>query len=233
MSAGANTLKGDVGLLGRLRSRAKQGFEVGFTEKAKTQRNRAYLLILLLIGLLVFSWAIIFSLAESRVVVPVITVIGANNRVVEQSIVGHESINAREAVVEEKINDFITHCNTFSPPNRQYLSDLCRLHSTPSVAAQYDAEIGPNNPNNPYLDLGENGQRVPRITDVTKFAEDGYRVEWESIVKRPGAEERIEYFSAIVRFVITKKPLKLGDRWVNGVGYATKSYVKTQALARN
>ncbi|MBD4256077.1 type VI secretion protein, partial [Xanthomonas citri pv. citri] len=40
------------------------------------------------------------------------------------------------------------------------------------------------------------------------------------------------YYTALVRYTFTFKPLALGDRWENALGYATTAYRKDQELSR-
>lgn len=231
MAAGPFTIKGDAQLRQALKE-GNNGVETGGIAKIKVQRDRAYVGFAMLFALCMLMGWIIALLAESRVVVPVVTVIDARGHVVQQTIVTPETIKAHDAVVESKVHDFISYCNTFVPEERQRFSDLCRLHSTDAVAQQYEAEIAPENVRNPYYEVGPKGRRTPRITAINKIGDNGYQVAWESTVERPGVEPKVEYFNAVVRWAVTGKPLPLGDRWENGIGFVATSYLKSQELSR-
>lgn len=199
--------------------------------KLKQERDRAYLLIsLLLFGIVALSIAVA-TLASIHTVVPVISVIDANGHVVKQEIVQREIIQGQESLVQSQIHDFITYCNTFDPAWRQRYSDLCRLHSSQQVADIYDQEISPENTNNPYFLIGSNGKRTPKITSISAIDKQAYRVSFQSVTEKPGSAPTIDYYTALVRFSFTNKPLALADRWENALGFVATSYRKDQELS--
>ncbi|MBS7776861.1 type IV secretion system protein [Acidovorax sp. CCYZU-2555] len=221
MTAGARTFLGDRGM------QAAQG-----SNKLKQERNRAYLLIALLLLALGGLASAVAVLAQIHTVIPVVSVIDANGHVVKQQVVSPEAIAAQDAFVQSQVYDFIMYCNTFDPDWRQRFADLCRLHSTQAVAAFYDRETSADNPDNPYYQLGVGGRRYPRITGITSLGKDAYQVSFQSITEKPGSPPKTDYYTALVQSTFTFKPLALGDRWENALGYATTAYRKDQELSR-
>jgi type IV secretion system protein VirB8 len=146
--------------------------------------------------------------------------------------VNKEVLTGQESFIQSQVYDFVMYCNTFDPHWRQRFADLCRLHSTQSVAQQYDAETSAENPNNPYYQVGQGGRRYPRITGITSLGKDAYQVSFQSILEKPGSEPKTEYYTALVRYTFTFKPLALGDRWENALGFAATAYRKDQELSR-
>jgi type IV secretion system protein VirB8 len=208
-----------------------QTVHVSERSKLRQERDRAYLLIaLLLCGIVALSIAVA-TLASIHTVVPVISVIDANGHVVEQEVVQKETIQGQESLIQSQVHDFITYCNTFDPAWRQRYSDLCRLHSSQQVADLYDREIAPENPNNPYFLIGGNGRRTPKITSISAVEKQAYRVSFQSVTDKPGSAPTIDYYTALVRFSFTNKPLALGDRWENALGFVATSYRKDQELS--
>jgi type IV secretion system protein VirB8 len=205
---------------------------LGGSNKLKQERNRAYLLI----GLLLFVVGCMASglsvLANVHTVIPVISVIDGNGHVVKQQVVNRDTITGLESFVQSQVYDFIMNCNTFDPAWRQRYADLCRLHSTQEVAHQYDAETSSDNERNPYYLVGHAGRRYPRITGITSLGKDAYQVSFQSITEKAGAEPKTEYYTALVRYTFTYKPLALGDRWENPMGFAATAYRKDQELSR-
>jgi type IV secretion system protein VirB8 len=159
-------------------------------------------------------------------------VIDANGHVVKQQMVTSNTITGQESFVQSQIYSFITYCNTFDPNWRQHYADLCRLHSTPDVARQYDVETSPDNPANPYYQLGQGGRRYPRITGITALGKEAYQVAFQLITEKPGSPAQTDYYTGLVRFTFTLKPLALGDRWENPLGFAATAYRKDQELSR-
>ncbi|SEB26325.1 type IV secretion system protein [Variovorax sp. YR216] len=221
MSAGSKTFRGDV---------ASAALQLGGTNKLRQERNRAYLLIALLLICVAGLGGAVAVLAKIHTVIPVVSVLDANGHVIKQEITSRESLTAHESFVQSQINDFVVYCNTFDPAWRQRYADLCRLHATQEVARQYDAETAAENPNNPYYHLGAGGRRSPRITAITAIGKD--QVSFQSILEKPGAEAKVEYFTALVHYTYTFKPLALGDRWENPLGFAATAYRKDQELSR-
>jgi len=206
--------------------------QLGGTNKLKQERNRAYLFIALL-SICVAALAIaVTALSKIHTVIPVVSVIDENGHVVKQQIVNNDTITSNESFVQSQVYDFITYCNTFDPNWRQRYADLCRLHSTQAVARQYDEETSAENPNNPYYEIGSQGQRYPEITAITSLGKDAYQVSFRSITKKQGTEPKVEYYTALVRYTFTYTPLSLGDRWENGLGFAATAYRKDQELSR-
>lgn len=199
--------------------------------KLLIERNRAYLFCFLLMLCVISMGFAVATLATIHTVVPVISVIDANGHVVKQEIVQRETIQDQESLVQSQIHDFITYCNTFDPAWRQRYSDLCRLHSSQQVADVYDQEISPENPNNPYFLLGSNGKRTPKITSISAIDKQAYRVSFQSVTEKPGSAPTIDYYTALVRFSFTNKPLALADRWENALGFVATSYRKDQELS--
>lgn len=223
MSAGAHTIKGDSAL-------AKK--EVAGYNKLKQQRDRSYLLNALQgISQLGMAGAVVF-LAATKTVIPVIVTLSSDGHVVQQQIVTPEALTQNEAVVQGALHRFVTACNTFDPDWRQRYADICRLHATTDVARVYEAEIAPDNPQNPYLELGDSGRRSARVTAISKLGNDSYQVFFESTLERNGAVVKTDYYNAHVRYAITRKPRDLDGRWENSIGFLATSYRKDQELAR-
>lgn len=223
MTAGARTFLGD---------RGTQAAQLAGSNKLKQERNRAYLLVVLLLFALGGLASAVAVLAQVHTVVPVVSVIDANGHVVKQQVVSAETITGQEAFVQSQVYDFIMYCNTFDPDWRQRFADLCRLHSTQAVAALYDRETSAENPENPYYQLGPGGRRYPRITGITSLGKDAYQVSFQSMTEKPGSPPKTDYYTALVQSTFTFKPLALGDRWENALGYATTAYRKDQELSR-
>jgi type IV secretion system protein VirB8 len=221
--AGTGTFRGDA---------TTRNHQLGGANKLKQERNRAYLLIGLLLVCMAGLASAVTVLARIHSVIPVISVMDANGHVVKQEVVNKESLAAQESFVQSQVYDFVMYCNTFDPAWRQRYADLCHLHSTPAIARQYDAETAPENPGNPYYQLGEGGRRSPRITAITAIGKDAYQVSFRSVLERPGAEAKTEYYTALVHYTYTLKPLALGDRWENPLGFAATAYRKDQELSR-
>lgn len=137
MKAGARTVIGD--------SRT-QAVQLGGTNRLKQERNRAYLFIGLLLFVIGGLASAVTVLASIHTVIPVVSVVDANGHVVKQQLVSRETITGQDAFVQSQVYDFIMYCNTFDPDWRQRFADLCRLHSTQAVAAQYDRETSAENP---------------------------------------------------------------------------------------
>lgn len=194
------------------------------------ERNRAYFLCSLLMLCVICMGFAIATLASIHTVIPVVSVIDANGHVVKQEVVQTETIQGQESLIQSQIHDFVTYCNTFDPAWRQRYYDLCRLHSSQHVADQYDREISPENPSNPYFLIGTNGRRTPKITSISAIDKQAYRVSFQSVTEKPGSAPTIDYYTALVRFSFTNKPLALGDRWENALGFVATSYRKDQEL---
>lgn len=208
-----------------------QAKHVSERSKLQQERNRAYLLSALLLGCIAMLSVAVITLASIHTVVPVISVIDANGHVVKQEVVQTETIQGQESLIQSQIHDFVTYCNTFDPAWRQRYYDLCRLHSSQQVADQYDREISPENPSNPYFLIGTNGRRTPKITSISAIDKQAYRVSFQSVTEKPGSAPTIDYYTALVRFSFTNKPLALGDRWENALGFVATSYRKDQELS--
>lgn len=197
------------------------------------QRNWAYVFLTLAGLALCISLESNRELANHLRVIPVLTVIDANGHVIKQSVVRPEVITGQEAYVQSVIHDFIVDCNTFDPKWRQHFADLCHLHASESVAKQYDAEVNPENVNNPYYQVGAEGRRWVKVTGMTPVDRHAYQVTFQSITERGGGAPKTEYFRALVRYEFTGKPLALGDRWENGLGFAATAYRKDQELSQS
>jgi type IV secretion system protein VirB8 len=209
-----------------------QAAQLGGSNRLKQERNRAYLFICLLMLIIGGLASAVTVLANIHTVIPVVSVIDGNGHVVKQQLVNAETITGQESFVQAQVYDFIMYCNTFDPAWRQRFDDLCRLHSAPVVASQYDAETSPDNPNNPYYLIGAGGRRYPKITGITSLGKDAYQVSFQSITEKPGGPPKTDYYTALVHYTFTFKPLALGDRWENALGYATTAYRKDQELSR-
>jgi len=205
--------------------------QLGGVNKLRQERNRAYVFNGLVLACLVGLSAAVWRLAEVHTVVPVVAVVDANGHVVKQTVVSSDTIASLDSVVQSQVHDFVTYCNTFDPAWRQHYADLCRLHATPQVAQQYDAETAAGNPANPYYVVGRGGRRYPRITGITSLGGRAYQVSFQSITERAGTEPTTEYYTALVQYTFTFRPLAVADRWVNPLGFAATAYRKDQELA--
>ncbi|AIY44193.1 hypothetical protein LT85_p014 (plasmid) [Collimonas arenae] len=210
-----------------------QQTQVGGVNKVKVERNRSNLFGAGCIIAIVSLGVAVAYLAANQKVIPVVSVLDANGHVIKQQVVTKETITGLESFVESDINTFITACNTFDPNWRQRNADLCRLHSTVSVAKQYDHETAADNPDNPYYKLQPGARRYPVITAINPLGDkrDAYQVEFKSVTKDKDGVETSEYYTAMIRNIYTFKPLALGDRWENPLGFASTSYSKSQRFS--
>ena len=215
-----------------LGDQAIQAAQLSGANQLKQERNRAYLLIGLLLFVIGGLASAVTVLATIHTVIPVVSVIDANGHVVKQQVVNADTVTGQESFVQSQVYDFIMDCNTFDPVWRQRFADLCRLHSTQAVASQYDAQTSPDNPHNPYYALGQDARRYPRITGITSLGKDTYQVSFQSITEKPGSAPQTDYYTALVRYTFTFKPLSLADRWENPLGFAVTAYRKDQELSR-
>jgi len=223
MKGGAHTALGDS---------ATQAVQLGGTNRLKQERNRAYLFIGLLLFVIGGLASAVTVLASIHTVIPVVSVVDTNGHVVKQQVVSRETITGQDAFVQSQVYDFIMYCNTFDPDWRQRFADLCRLHSTQAVAALYDKETSAENPNNPYYQIGPGGRRYPKITGITSLGKDAFQVSFQSITEKSGSPPKTDYYTALVQSTFTFKPLAIGDRWENALGFATTAYRKDQELSR-
>jgi len=205
---------------------------LGGSNRVRQERDRAYLCIVSLMGLLALSIVANVVLAKIHTVIPVVTSIDANGHVVRQEVVSKEAITGMSSFVENQVHHFITVCNTFDPAWRQYYADMCRLYSGDAVARQYDRETAKDNAANPYYLIGSGARRYPKITAISPLEENVYQVEFQSITEKPGSPVRVEYFTALVRSTFSLQPLALGDRWENPLGFVATSYSKHLKLSR-
>jgi len=223
MTAGANTYQGDE---------ATKKQQEGGTNTFKLQRNRAYLFIGLLLVAVISQALALAALMPLKTVVPAIATIDANGHVLKVQIVAPETITAHESVIHNELYEYVVNCNTIDANFRQRFSDLCHLHSTLEVAKQYDEEIAPDNPNNPYYLVGQNGKRNVIVTGISLLNNDTGQVTFKTEIIAPGAEPKTEYWTQILRFRFTGKPLALADRWENPLGFAVTATHKNQELSR-
>ncbi|PRP68795.1 type VI secretion protein [Chromobacterium amazonense] len=222
-SVGKGTVKGDE---------LTRQQVLGGSNKVRRERNRAYLFGGLLLLCLAGALVAVTVLSVIHTVIPVIAVLDNNGHVIKQQVVQKDAIVAEEAIVQSNLHAFVRDCNTFDPAWRQHLSDLCRLRSTPAVAEQYDREIAPDNPQNPYYQLPSGGKRRAQITGFSKLEDNAYQVMFKSLTERPGAEPLVDYFTALVRFNFTAQPMALGDVWENPLGFVVTAYRRDQELSR-
>lgn len=200
--------------------------------KLKQARNRAFVVVFVLLVCVAMLASAIVVLSNLRTVIPVVAVLDADGHIVRQAVVDKERMIAEESFVQGQVYNFIVYCNTFDPAWRQHYSDLCRLHASEDVARQYADETAPDNHDNPYYLIGHHSRRFPRITAIAKLNSDTYQVSFQSITEHAGNTKQVDYYTALVRYVFTAKPLALGDRWENPLGFAAIAYRKDQELSR-
>lgn len=219
---GKHTVKGDSEILKK---------QIGGSNEAKTSRNRAYLLIGLLLVVIAAQAIAIAVMMPLKTVEPVYTTLDtATGHVVKVQVLTPEALLNDEAALQSELYDYIKNCNTIDPPNRQYLSDLCRLHSTVQVARQYDAEMSADNPQNPYYMVGQDGRQTVNVTSVSLLNKDTAQVTFETTTEKAGVVKKKEFWKATLRFKVTGEPLALNNRWENPHGFAVTAYRKDQEL---
>lgn len=208
------------------RKRALEG------NKTKQERNRSLLaqgvqaVVILGLGFAVAS------LANSKVYIPVVTVLGADGEVLKQRVIDKDNVGQEDAVTEKVLFDMIRSCNTFDLRRKQQLSDTCHTYMTPDVAAEYEKELSPENPTNPYLSLGEKDWIEAQPYMMNKVG-DEYQVSFNSIMHRWGDNQPIEHrYLATIKVNHTLVPRALGERWENPFGTLATLYRKSEELSR-
>ncbi len=198
----------------------------------KLARNRAYALVVLLLLVIISQAIALTALMPLKTVVPaLVTVDTASGHVVKVAVINPEELTAQKSVMLNELHDYVVMRHTLDPDDRQRLSDLVRIHSTQAVASEYDAELAPENPNNPYFSLASGARRFVEVTSVNLLNQNTGQVQFRTRTGRPGAETKIEYYTAIVRFEFTGAPRAIGDRWENPLGFAVTAYRADQQLS--
>lgn len=200
--------------------------------KVRQERNRAIFgRTLDAVAILGLAVAVVV-LSDIHTVIPVVTVIGADGEVLKQRIVDKDSVTSEESIIESDLYTFINACNTFDPRMKQEMSDVCHLFSSPEVARQYEQEISPDNPDNPYAHLSEKSWISAQAYGITKLG-DIYQVSFNSNYHETPTSKVVQTkYVATVKLTHTLKPRKLGDRWVNPLGTVATTYRKNEELSR-
>lgn len=201
-------------------------------QKIKQERNRSLFLNGAQAISLVALACAVYVLSDLHTVIPVVATVGADGEVLKMRVIDKDNVGAEDALIEADLYDFVNACNTFDPRRRQVLSDTCHLYSTPEVARQYEQEISPDNPANPYATLGEKEWIDGRAYAINKVG-DVYQVSFTSYFHQAGKNELIATnYTANVKLAHTLQPRKLGDRWVNPLGTVITVYRKNEELSR-
>lgn len=212
--------------------RAMQKVQFESVHQLRKERRYAYCGIVLLLCCVCVLGVAVTVLSDIHTVVPVVAVVDANGHVIKQQVVDAETITAEESVIQSEIYNFVTSCNTFDYAWRQHYADVCRIHSSQEVARQYLQEISQNNAYNPYFQLGKQARRYPKITGITFLEKNTYQVAFQLITEKAGEIVKTDYYKAYIRYKFTAKPLALGDRWENALGFAVTAYRKDQELSQ-
>lgn len=203
-------------------------------EGVKIERNRAYVLIVALVAALVATGLGFAGLAPLKTVVPaIVTVDSSTGHVVKVEVVTPETMTGNEAVIHNELHEYAIHRNSVDPADRQRLADLVHLHSSQEVGKEYDYEMSPENPGNPYYLVGPNGKRTVEVTGISLLNRETGQVSFKTTTRKAGSEPKTEFWTAIVRFTFTGKPLALNDRWENPLGFAVTAYRRDQELSHN
>nr|WP_228857433.1 type IV secretion system protein [Pseudomonas syringae]QOQ33325.1 Inner membrane protein forms channel for type IV secretion of T-DNA complex, VirB8 [Pseudomonas syringae pv. actinidiae] len=201
-------------------------------KKVKQERNRGYFLIGAFAVALLGSAIANAFLAETKTFINVVTVIGADGEVLKQRTVTKDNVDQEQAVIEGVLFDLIRACNTFDPKRKQQLSDTCHTYMTRSVAQEYEKEISPDNPRNPYAMLGENDWIEAQPKRMNKVG-DEYQVMFLSTNHKWGDKEpTVTSYLATIKVDHTMIPRQLGDRWENPFGTLATLYRKSEELSR-
>ncbi|MQT27557.1 mating pair formation protein [Pseudomonas helleri] len=201
-------------------------------QKVKQERNRSLFLNGAQAISIVALACAVYVLSDLHTVIPVVTTIGADNEVLRMRVIDKENVSAEQALVESDLYSFVEACNTFDPRRKQALSDMCHLYTTPDVARQYEQEINPDNPTNPYAVLGEKEWIESKAYSINKVG-DTYQVSFVSNFHQSGKPEPVATtYIANLKIANTLVPRSLGERWVNPLGTVVTVYRKSEELNR-
>ncbi|MHB9376186.1 VirB8 family type IV secretion system protein (plasmid) [Pseudomonas amygdali pv. morsprunorum] len=200
--------------------------------KTTQERNRGYWIVGFMgTGMIALALAVAV-LADSKTFIPVVTVIDEHGEVLKQRVITKDNVNQEQAVIEKVLLDFIRSCNTFDPRRKQQLSDTCHIYLTPTTAREYEAEISPDNPVNPYAFLGENDWVEAQPVRMNKIG-DEYQIAFKSTHHKWGDKEaKVTSYLATVKVAHTLVPRELGDRWENPFGTLATLYRKSEEISR-
>lgn len=201
-------------------------------QKVKQERNRSLFLNgAQAVSILALACAV-YVLSDLHTVIPVVATIGADGEVLRMRVIDKENVSAEQALIEGDLYSFVEACNTFDPRRRQALSDTCHLYTTPDVARQYEQEINPDNPKNPYAILGEKEWIEAKAFGINKVG-DTYQVSFVSNFYQAGKPDPVPTtYTANLKIANTVVPRSLGERWVNPLGTVITLYRKSEELSR-
>lgn len=153
-----------------------------------------------------------------------VTLDTSTGHVVNQQVITPKLIGETEALLQKELHDYVIQRYTVDPEDRLNLESYVHLHSTPDVVKQYDFEMNPDNPNNPYYLVGKNGKTTVNVISVS-VTDKHHGTVWYSTTttKEGGKASKPQYFVFTAAFVYTGKPIAVRDRWVNPLGWAVTS----------
>ena len=201
-------------------------------QKVKQERNRSLFLNGAQAISIVALACAVYVLSDLHTVIPVVATIGADGEVLKMRVIDKYNVSAEQALIESDLYAFVNACNTFDPRRRQSLSDTCHLYTTPEVARQYEQEINPDNPRNPYALLGEKEWIEAEAYSINKVG-DIYQISFTSNFHQAGKADPVPTnYTANLKIANTLVPRQLGDRWVNPLGTVITLYRKSEELSR-
>lgn len=201
-------------------------------QKVKQERNRSLFLNGAQAISIVALACAVYVLSDLHTVIPVVATIGADGEVLRMRVIDKENVSAEQALIEGDLYSFVEACNTFDPRRKQALSDTCHLYTTPDVARQYEQEINPDNPRNPYGILGEKEWIEAKAFGINKVG-DTYQVSFVSNFHQAGKPDPVPTtYTANLKIANTLVPRSLGERWVNPLGTVVTVYRKSEELSR-
>lgn len=201
-------------------------------QKTRQERNRSlFFQAVQAVSMLGLGFAVA-ALANSKTYIPVVTVIDSQGEVLKQRVIDNDNVDKEQAIIEKVLFDMIRTCNTFDQRRMQQLSDTCHTYMTQPVATEYEKEVSPTNPLNPYLTLGENDWIEAQPYLINKVG-DEYQVSFKSTIHKWGDKDPVERrYVATIKVAHTLVPRALGERWENPFGTLATLYRKSEELSR-
>ncbi len=187
-------------------------------------RNRAWFMSFFCMGIATLSLATLLFLLPLKTFEPYVVTVDRSTGYLEVTKGLYQgNLTQDEAITQSNLVRYVSLRESYNPSILRENYDLVSLMSQGNALQEFQQLWNGQNPNNPSIVLGRKAAIDIKIQSVSFLNDKTASIRFQRELKENN-QTKISYWTAIVDYQYVQKPMKMGDRFLNPLGFQVTSY---------
>ena len=204
--------------------KAAQTWEQEIIANAIQSRNRAWIISFFCMALAVLSVVALLLLLPLKTFEPYVVTVDRGTGYLELTRGLYQgNLTQDEAITQANLVKYVSLRESYNPSILRENYDLVSLMSQGMALQEYQQLWNGKNPDNPSIVYGRKSAIDIKIQSVSFLNDKTASIRFQRELKENN-QTRVSYWTAIIDYQYTQKPMKMADRFLNPLGFQVTSY---------